>query len=113
MKLTLSVRDAGTTDARTLYYYDLPNLEALLPEDTWVSVAYGEDPDEHGVSMYVARSYLDMTRQQFVAQLQEVWVDPPEHWGSVPRNVMAWRTDIDCPSEQFHENLRAGGWKEH
>ena len=113
MKLSLVIRDVPRGDKRPLYQYDLPNLEQFLPEGAWVSLAYGEDPDGHGISAYVRRSYLDMPAATFVSELQEVVIDPPENWGAL-RHYVVGRSEVDPDlAANYHANLLAAGWREY
>lgn len=110
MRIFLTVREPKSDDRRTRYRYELPELKTPLDEGSLIGIGFGRPEDEHGVSMYVYRCSLDMADRDFRVELQQVVIDPPDYWMPLTESMRAWRTDIDCSAEEFHENLLLGGW---
>jgi len=119
VKIYLKVRDTGTTDVNTLYVHYVPDINTWLPDGAIVSVPFGQG-DSSGITEPVARCYFNIAKSDIHVELNEVWLDPPDSWGSY-RTISPWRCDgfdgeTRTPEEfsrHVHEGLLLGGWKKY
>lgn len=121
MRISLVVRDAGTTDRETLYNY-LVSHNVHLPDGALVSLPFGDD-GEHSITESVVRSFFDPADAEHPVhvELTRVYLDQPTHWPPGGRYVSTWwRDSFDGTTrtpEEFsrhvHEGLRLGGWKRY